>query len=269
MAERGMLAGRRRALIMDAVRAHGEVRVADLVDRLGVSDMTIRRDLDALAADGALDKVHGGAVARTGAATTDEPWFEAKATLAAAAKTAIAAAAAELVEPGSVVALSAGSTTHAVAAQLLGLPRLTVVTNSLPIADLLRAADRDRAGDAPTLLLTGGTPTRSAALVGPIADQALANLHVDLLILGTHGVSERAGLSTPNLAEGQTNRALIAAARRVAVVADHTKWGVAGLAGFAALDSVDVFVTDDGLPADARDTLADNVGELIVVPASG
>ncbi|MGR7001671.1 hypothetical protein ACU686_32635 [Yinghuangia aomiensis] len=85
-----------------------------------------------------------------------------------------------------------------------------------------------------------------------MADQALANLHVDLLILGTHGVSERAEAQHPQPRRRQTNRALIAAARRVAVVADHSKWGVAGLAGFAALDTVDVFVTDDGIPTAAR-----------------
>ncbi|NUU20146.1 MAG: DeoR/GlpR transcriptional regulator [Streptomycetaceae bacterium] len=266
-----MLAGQRRALIMESVRRDGGVRVADLVVRLGVSDMTIRRDLDALAADGALAKVHGGAVALNGPAA-EEPWFEAKSGLAAAAKDAIAEAAAALVEPGSVIALSAGSTTYAVAAKLTGVPRLTIVTNSLPIADLLRATGRDRDDDqpsGPTLLLTGGSPTRSAALVGPLADQALSTLHVDLLILGTHGVTGDAGLTTPNLAEAQTNRALIAAARRVAVVADHTKWGVTGLSSFAALDHVDYFVTDDNLPDEARAALGEHGAEVIIAETAG
>ncbi len=117
--------------------------------------------------------------------------------------------------------------------------------------------------------MTGGTPTRSAALVGALADQTISSLHVDLLILGVHGVSEHAGLTTPNLAEAQTNRALIASARRMVVVADHTKWGVVGLSSFASLGQVDCFVTDDGLPAAARKVLADAVGELVVVPAAG
>lgn len=92
----------------------------------------------------------------------------------------------------------------------------------------------------------------------------IGSLHVDLLILGTHGVSERAGLTRANLAEAQTNRALVASARRVAVVADHTKWGVVGLSGFAILDEIDWFVTDDGLAAEARSVLAEAVGELVV-----
>ncbi len=261
-----MLAPQRRALIMDLVNREGVVRVAELAARLGVSDMTVRRDLDALARDKVLEKVHGGAMALTGA-RADEPGFEAKSSLESGAKAAIAAAAAALVTPGSVIALSGGTTTHAIAALLLNVPHLTVVTNSLPVAGVLAATGEQRA-DAPVLLLTGGTPTRSAALVGAIADQALTSIHVDLLILGAHGVSEKAGLTTPNLAEAQTNRALIAAAARVAVVADHTKWGVIGLSSFARLDEVDCFVTDEGLPARARAVLAEAVGELVIAPAS-
>ncbi|MER5928851.1 DeoR/GlpR family DNA-binding transcription regulator [Streptomyces sp. NPDC002054] len=258
------LAQQRRAFILEAVRRDGAVRVADLVDRLGVSDMTIRRDLDALAARGVVEKVYGGAVAVSGA-RGEEPGFESKSGREEAAKAAIAGVAAGLVEPGSVVAVSAGTTAHAVAARLLEVPRLTLVTNSLPVAELVRAAGRERGeAQAPTLLLTGGSPTPSAALVGPLADLVISSLHVDLLVLGAHGVCERAGLTTPNLAEAQTNRALVAAARRVAVVADHSKWGVVGLSGFAPLDRVDHFVTDAGMPEPAREILAGAVGELLV-----
>ncbi|MEV8532486.1 DeoR/GlpR family DNA-binding transcription regulator [Streptomyces sp. NPDC051211] len=263
------LAQQRRAFILETVRRDGAVRVADLVDRLGVSDMTVRRDLDALAARGLLEKVYGGAVAAPGA-RGEEPGFDAKASLAGPAKAAIAEAAAGLVEPGSVVAVSAGTTACAVAARLLEIPRLTVLTNSLPVADLVRAAARDRGeAEAPALLLTGGSPTPSAALVGPLADLVISSLHVDLLVLGVHGVSEGAGLTTPNLAEAQTNRALVAAARRVVVVADHTKWGVVGLSSFAPLDRIDCFVTDSGMPRPAREALADTVGDLVIADPAG
>ncbi len=270
MADSGLLAPQRRALILESVRRDGAVRVAELVDQFGVSDMTIRRDLDVLARSGAVEKVHGGAVVADGA-TVFEPRFEAKSALESEAKAAVAKAAAALVEPGSVVAISAGTTSFAVASHLLGVPRLTVVTNSLPVAELLRTAARDQGDEAPALLLTGGAPTRSAALVGPLADQGIRSLNVDLLILGAHGVSERAGLTTPNLAEAQTNRALVSCARRVMVVADHTKWGVVGLSGFAALDEVDVFVTDGHLDAQAQAVLDESVGRLIVAagPAQG
>ncbi|MEU2834861.1 DeoR/GlpR family DNA-binding transcription regulator [Streptomyces lavendulae] len=263
----GLLAHQRQEHIAELVRRSGAVRVAELVGHLGVSDMTVRRDLDALERSGVLKKVHGGAVLAAGAAM-DEPGFEAKSGLESAAKAAVADAAAQLVDPGSVVAISAGTTAYAVAARLLEVPQLTVVTNSLPVADLLRGAEEQYGAAAPSLLLTGGAPTRSAALVGPLADQSIKALHVDLLVLGAHGVSEKAGLTAPNLAESQTNRALIGSARRLVVVADHTKWGVVGLSGFASLGEVDVFVTDDGLGAQARSVLSDAVGELLVAEVS-
>ncbi len=134
MADQSLLAPQRQALILEAIRRAGAVRVAELVDRFGVSDMTIRRDLDALVRQGTVQKVHGGAVA-VGAASTDEPGFDVKSELEESTKAALADAAAQLVEPGSVVALSAGTTTYAVASRLLDVPQLTVVTNSLPIAD--------------------------------------------------------------------------------------------------------------------------------------
>ncbi|MCB5165399.1 DeoR/GlpR family DNA-binding transcription regulator [Streptomyces bambusae] len=271
MAEQpAQLAHQRRAFILAAVRRDGAVRVAELVEQLGVSDMTVRRDLDALARRGAVEKVYGGAVATGSAARGEEPDFEAKSGLQEDAKAAIADAAAALVEPGSVVAVSAGTTAHAVAARLLaaGVPDLTIVTNSLPVADLVRGAAREPGTGAPTLLLTGGSPTPSAALVGPLADLVIGSLHADLLVLGAHGVSERAGLTTPNLAEAQTNRALVASARRTVVVADHSKWGVVGLSGFAALTEADWFVTDEALPETAREVLAEAVGELVVAPAT-
>ncbi|GAA3062845.1 hypothetical protein GCM10020254_03450 [Streptomyces goshikiensis] len=176
----------------------------------------------------------------------------------------MAEAASALVKPGSVVAVSGGSTSYAVAARLRYVPGLTVVTNSLPVAQLLRPTGAEPGPAGPTLLLTGGTPTKSASLVGPLADQAIRSLQVDLLIIGAHGVSERAGATTPNLAEAQTNRALIDCATQVAVVADHTKWGVVGLSRFIALSEIDYFVSDDGLDSEACSVLRDSVGQLIL-----
>ncbi|MFE9799836.1 DeoR/GlpR family DNA-binding transcription regulator [Streptomyces goshikiensis] len=261
--EAARLAPQRRALILDIVRRDGAVRVAELVERLGVSDMTIRRDLDVLARAGSLSKVHGGAIS-SAVTTGDEPSFETKAALESRAKAAVAEAAAALVKPGSVVALSGGTTSYAVATRLREIPGLTVVTNSLPVADLLRKTAAEHPSTGHTLLLTGGTPTKSASLVGPLADQAIRSLQVDLLIIGAHGVSERAGVTTPNLAEAQTNRALIASAHQVAVVADHTKWGVVGLSQFITLSEIDYFVSDEGLDAQAQTVLGDSVGQLIL-----
>jgi DeoR/GlpR family transcriptional regulator of sugar metabolism len=114
------------------------------------------------------------------------------------------------------------------------------------------------------VLLTGGERTPSDALVGPLAIAALQGIHLDLLILGVHGLATRAGLTCPNLLETQTNRALVEASRRIVVVADHTKWGVVALQTVARLTEVDVLITDDGMPPATREAVAALVGELIV-----
>lgn len=265
-----LLAEQRRALILDEVRRRGGVRVNELTRRLNVSDMTVRRDLDALARQGMVEKVHGGAVPVL-EASTHEPGFEAKSALELTAKEDIAREAARLVAPGSAVALSGGTTTYALAHHLLQVDGLTVVTNSVRVADVFENAQRHggAAHRAATVVLTGGVRTPSDALVGPIADRAIRSLHFDMLFLGCHGISVEAGLSTPNLAEAETNRSFVASARRVVAVADHTKWGTVGLSTFATLDQVDTLVTDGGLPAEIRAAAAEQVRELVIAGSSG
>ncbi|GAA2371172.1 DeoR/GlpR family DNA-binding transcription regulator [Streptomyces carpaticus] len=263
-----LLAGQRRALILEEVRRRGGIRVSELTRMLQVSDMTVRRDLDVLARQGTLEKVHGGAVP-VDQARTHEPGFEAKSELELTAKSDIARAAASLVVPGTAVALAGGTTTFAVAQQLVDIPDLTVVTNSVRVADVFHAARRPAEGrgvesGAATVVLTGGVRTPSETLVGPVADAAIGSLHFDVLFLGTHGISVEAGCSTPNLAEAETNRHFIRSARRVVVVADHTKWGTTGLSSFASLDEVDTLVMDAGLAADDREEIEEHVAELII-----
>lgn len=260
-----LLAEQRRALILDEVRRRGGVRVNELTRKLNVSDMTVRRDLDALARQGVVEKVHGGAVPVV-EASSHEPGFEAKSSLELGAKEAIARAAAQLVTPGSAIALSGGTTTYALAHRLLDVPDLTVVTNSVRVADVFHAASRrpgSREGAA-TVVLTGGVRTPSDSLVGPVADRAIDSLHFDLLFLGVHGISVEAGLSTPNLAEAETNRQFVRSARRVIVIADHTKWGTVGLSSFASLEDVDTLVTDAGIPEVLREEISEHLADLIV-----
>ncbi|MFI8962515.1 DeoR/GlpR family DNA-binding transcription regulator [Streptomyces sp. NPDC053493] len=263
-----LLAEQRRALILDEVRRRGGVRVNELTRRLNVSDMTVRRDLDALARQGVVAKVHGGAVPVV-EASTHEPGFEAKSALELGAKEEIARAAAAMVRPGTAVALSGGTTTYALARHLLDVPELTVVTNSVRVADVFYEAQHTGSGGearpgAATVVLTGGVRTPSDALVGPVADQAIRSLHFDALFLGVHGISVEAGLSTPNLAEAETNRRLVRSARRVVVVADHTKWGTVGLSSFATLEEVDTLVTDGGVSPEVREEMAEHLPGLVV-----
>ncbi len=255
-----MLAQQRQALILEEVRRNGGVRVSDLTRQLNVSDMTVRRDLEALAERGLLEKVHGGATA-IGEHSTDEPGFEAKSYRQRREKEAIARHAAGRVRPGSAIGVSAGTTTHALAPFLCDIPGITVVTNSIPVADVLyRAGRADQ-----TVVLTGGLRTPSDALVGPFAVSAIRELHLDLTFMGVHGMDARSGFTTPNLMEADTNRALVAAGRRLVVLADHSKWEMVGISSIATLAEAHVLVTDSGIDDEARDVLGGDVGELVIV----
>jgi DeoR/GlpR family transcriptional regulator of sugar metabolism len=256
-----MLAGQRQQLIVDEVRKRGAVRVSELTELLAVSDMTIRRDLDVLASTGLVEKVHGGATI-PGRPSTDEPGFEAKSHRQLEEKEAIARTAAKLVKPRQAIALTAGTTTWRLAHHLRAIPDLTVVTNSIQVANVLH---RDQRPDL-IVVLTGGVRTPSDALVGPVAVTTLRSLHVDVLFIGVHGISDDAGLTTPNLLEAEADQALIAAADRVVAVADHTKWGVRGLSRIAELNAVDTLITDSRLPGDARAVISEHIRELIVAP---
>ncbi len=257
-----MLAHQRQVHILTELRRTGAVRVSDLTDLLGVSDMTIRRDLEQLVASGIARKVHGGAV--LAGQVAHEPGFAAKSQLEQGAKHAIAAQAAKLIQPGAAIALSAGTTTWAMARLVVNIPGLTVVTNSTTVADAIATLDP---GNQISVILTGGVRTPSAALVGPVADRTIATMHVDQLFLGVHGMDERIGYTTPNLAEAATDRALIGCAREVIVLADSSKWGVVGLADIAPLTAAHTVITDDKLPQDAARILRERVSSVVTVPA--
>lgn len=260
-----MLPAARHQSIVDAVQRERVVRVSDLAQQLGVSPMTVRRDIEILEENGRVERIHGGAKL-PGDASTHEPGFELKSTQLTAEKRAIAVEAATLVHEGMAVALSAGTTTWALAKELVNGPRITVVTNSIRIADVFhRGSSSGRAGPATTVILTGGERTPSDALVGPIATAALKQLNLDLLFLGVHGMDAEAGFTTPNLLEAETDRAFVAAARKVVVLADHTKWGTQGISTIVDLDEADEVISDSGLSGDAQRILRDRVSRLRLV----
>lgn len=262
--DRTVLAKQRQSLILEEVRRRGGVRVSELTDLLAVSDMTVRRDLELLAGQGLIDKVHGGATAVGESGSAEEPGFEAKAVRELPEKDRIARAAATLVAPHAAIGLTAGTTTWALAQHLVEVAHLTVVTNSIRVAQVFYG----RPAPGQTVVLTGGVRTPSDALVGPVAVSTIRSLHLDVVFMGVHGIDAVRGFTTPNLLEAETDRALLQAARRAVVVADHTKWGLVGLSAIAALDEADVLVTDDGISDEAREVLADHVGELVVVPGA-
>lgn len=236
------MAEQRRRAILEELERSESVLVADLSELLGVSDMTIRRDLEELEARKQLKKVHGGAV-RVSKAASEQPFLR-KRELCRLEKRAIAREALALIEDGDTVALSAGTTTWNIAAALRGgRAGLTFITNSTNVALALQENGWDN------IVLSGGTfRTPSDALVGPYANATLRSLNADVLFLGVHGIHPEAGLTTPNIAEAATDACLVENAQRVVVVADHTKLGVVALAKIASLSGVDAFITDEGAP---------------------
>lgn len=179
-----MLAAERHHAILRALHAAGAVRVADLAAELDVSEMTVRRDLDTLDAQDLLRKVHGGAVTRHNRG--EEPESSVKAGQRQAEKAAIASAAAATIEDGMTVAISAGTTTTALARHLRRRPSINVITNSVSVFHVLTdPVGMD--GGSPQVYLCGGVRTPSDALVGPLADTAIRSFRVDATYLGVHG----------------------------------------------------------------------------------
>ncbi|WP_125610662.1 DeoR/GlpR family DNA-binding transcription regulator [Specibacter cremeus] len=251
-----MLAPERQARILAELDNHQAVRVTDIAGLLGVSEMTVRRDIDVLETAGRLRRIHGGA-SRLAGLSAVEPGFSSNADKALGAKAAIAAAAWPLIESGMTIGLTGGTTTYRLARELgrrrAELERLTIVTNSLKVAEALHRGP----GQEPwKVIVTGGERTPSEALVGPVTCAALRGLNTDLCFMGVHGIDAARGLTTPNLLEAETNAAFVAATGRLAVLADHAKFNVRALAVIAGLDDVDTIITDDGVGAGTRDTFA-------------
>jgi len=230
------LAPERRRRIRLMVEARRSVRLEELSAALNVSPATVRRDLDELAAAGAVRRVHGGVVSID--AAPGEPRFDDKAAEAADEKERIAARAVELLQPDDTVYLDSGSTVLAAARRLVGWDRLTVVTNSLPAAVEL-------AGRGPRLIIVGGElRDRSRAIVGPLTRHLLDEIRVDRALMGTYALSLEDGLTTTDPAEAFTKQLVLDRAREVILLADHRKVGLRSFVRAGGLEAVDVLVTD-------------------------
>ncbi|MER5490691.1 DeoR/GlpR family DNA-binding transcription regulator [Streptomyces sp. NPDC002490] len=233
-----MFAAERRQLILEMVRANGAVSLRELARVVQTSEVTVRRDVRALEAEGLLDRRHGGAVLPGG--FTRESGFPQKSHLATAEKTAIADLAAGLVEEGEAIVVGAGTTTQELARRLARVPGLTVVTNSLLVAQALAHANRVE------VVMTGGTLRGSNyALVGSGAEQSLQGLRVSRAFLSGNGLTAERGLSTSNMLSASVDRALVQAAAEVVVLADHTKLGADTMFQTVPTEVVTRLVTDD------------------------
>jgi DeoR family fructose operon transcriptional repressor len=243
-----MYAEERQRWIVERARAGGRVEVAALAAELKVTTETVRRDLTTLERHALLRRVHGGAIPieRLGF----EPALAARDAVLTAEKLRIARLAlAELPDEGSIL-LDAGTTTARLANALPADRELVVLTNGLPIAMSLSVRP-----NITVLLIGGRVRGRTQAAVDAWALQALSDSFVDVAFIGTNGISPDRGLTTPDTTESAVKRAMIRAARRSVVLADHTKVGQDHLSRFAGLDEIDTLITDSGLDAQVADEL--------------
>jgi DeoR/GlpR family transcriptional regulator of sugar metabolism len=238
---------RRRELALESLQERGELSVAALSRTAGVSEMTIRRDLEALEREGLLRRVHGGAVRM--APRGYEPPFALRAVREAEAKRHIGALAAQLVSAGDTIVIDMGTTALELARALRDATGLTVITPSLRAAELLLP------NPALRVIVTGGIARHGElSLIGEQSEHAFAGLNSDLLFLGAAGVSAREGVTDFHLDEVRVKRAALASARRCVVLASAAKLGEVALAPVCPLEQVDVLVTDAGAP---EETLAE------------
>ncbi len=221
----------------------GRVGVTELAGRFGISEATARRDLETLAGQGRLQRIHGGALLAKDA-PPELPILQ-REHEQAQEKQRIGQAAAALVGEGETVFLGSGTTVLEVARNLRACQNLTVITNSLPVMNTLAGA----AGV--TLIALGGMlRTSELSFIGHITEQALAEVRADRVIIGVHAISLENGMTNDYLPETMTDRAILKIGREVVVVADHTKLQALSTAFLAPLDRIQTLVSGVEAPAD-------------------
>jgi DeoR family glycerol-3-phosphate regulon repressor len=232
----------RQTEILELARAEGRVMVEDLAQRFDVTLQTIRRDLADLADAGFLDRVHGGAMLRTGVANIG---YEKRRRMNDAAKVAIARACAAAIPENSSLIINLGTTTEAVARELLTHRNITVITNNMNVANILVA------NPSCEVIVAGGALRRSdGGLVGELTTQFFEQFKVDIAVIGCSALDADGDLLDFDLAEVRVSKAIIRQARRVFLVADHSKLGRSAPARLASLSEMSRFFTDRALPAD-------------------
>ena len=249
------LSASRRAEILEAVQSYGVAHVSELARSFGVSASTIRRDLSRMQRFGLLKRVHGGAMVEI--ADGEEPLRPDRAVVHAAEKARIAAAAARLVEDGSTILISGGTTTEAFVPCLASRRALTIVTNSINITVAL--------ADSPfeVAVLAGYLRHGEMSLLGEMTRRSLENLIIDVAFISAFGL-DRDGVTGANIAEADTDRFLVNASPRLVVLADSTKFGRRGPVRIAPASTIATIITDTGAPAEEIRELRASGVEVII-----
>jgi DeoR/GlpR family transcriptional regulator of sugar metabolism len=238
-----LLPAQRRQEMLRAVRG-GTAHVSDLAESFGVSEMTVRRDLSALAADGKLERVHGGAVG------SGEPGFAQIEVERFDVKDRLGAAAAAMVEDGQTVMIDIGTSTLQMARHLHGRKVTVITTNLAVLEELLPDPEIE-------LVLPGGTVRRNyRSLVGVVAEDSLRQLRADMAFLGTSAVDTDLGVWDTTMVEVPIKRLMIANSESVVLLADAAKFSMSGVVRICGPESLDHIVSDAPIPHASRATLA-------------
>ncbi|MGY3438040.1 MULTISPECIES: DeoR/GlpR family DNA-binding transcription regulator [unclassified Marinovum] len=242
--------------ILEIARREGKVTVDGLAEHFGVTLQTIRRDLSDLADAGRLERVHGGAVLPSG---TTNIRYEERRSLNAAAKSAIAQACAARIPHDISLFLNIGTSTEAVAQELLHHSKLMVVSNNMNVANILVAnPDCD-------IIVTGGSLRRAdGGLVGNLAADTISQFKFDLAVVGCSALDEDGDMMDFDIQEVNVSRAILRQSRKTFLVADHTKFSRTAPAKIASLADVDAFFTDRPLPRDLTEACKTWGTEVIV-----
>lgn len=238
-----MLVAERRERVLELVGKSGFARLAELASGIGVSESTLRRDLDYWEGRKRLKRTHGGAMVVGDAESL--PALEERSATRPLEKRQIAAAAAARIRDGETVLLDGGTTTLELAKLLVGRP-LQVVTNSLPVAQLL-AASRE----TDLVLLGGYVYPRTGVALGPLTMKQLADVRVHRAVMSVSGITA-AGLFNSNLLLVETQRGIMKCADEVVVVADSSKFGRSALVHLCELAAIDTLVSDGRVPPEYR-----------------
>jgi DeoR family transcriptional regulator of aga operon len=253
-----LLIEERRQHILSLAQQNGRVLVEELSEALGISRITIRKDLDFLERRGVLQRTHGGALLPQ-FGTIFDPTLKEKEGRHSQEKQRIATAAAALVQEGQCVLLDSGTTTTMVANALKQFSRLTIITNAVNIAAELSGTNFE-------VILTGGSLRKSSfSLVGPLAEEVLLDMYADILFLGVDGFDLEFGLTTPNLLESRVNRAMVKAASTVVAVCDSTKFNRRSLSKIVDASAIHHVITDLNLPDVTAEAIRNSNIQLTLV----
>lgn len=249
---------KRRKEIMDQLEKNNSVSITELSEELKVSSMTIRRDLSLFAEQGIVTLIHGGAVLNHGTTLVHSmPFKEEK---FREEKKRIASFCANLIHEGSSVFIDCGSTTKEVAEAILQKKNIVVMTNSLPVSNILSTAKNIK-----LIMVPGVFREKTQGFFGQMTSSFISNFKIDILFLGANGLDLKQGATSPEIIDSETKRSLVKQATKVVLVIDHTKIGVSSFMTVATLKEIDTLVTDKAADPEIIEELKNQGIEVFLV----